>query len=774
MEDTGTTMSAAEISRRAMEQQGQLNSIYERIQQANQLEDVIWDVAPDILEVLQTERMTIYERSPDGGEIVSRFKTGDDIGVIRLPMSPSSIAGYVAMSQQAVRIDDVYDPQQLTSIHSRLHFDYSYDQVGGFLTRSMMVVPVCFGDTLLGVLQVMNRIDEGVFTDGDLLLAQEICRILAQKIRYDRESTEGPYEYLIAQEKITREQLEEIEQAANDGVGSVPYLLKATFELTTEEIGESLEQYYQVPFMGYNEEVVPPEVLLESLNMSFLIRNTWVPIAGDREKAVILIDNPNDAQRIMDIQGILNADSYEFMVGLEEDILRYLGVAPDEPEEEEQEIEVVAPEVDLEDLVGRLDEEREAKSGGKGGAKHPDELIDENAATVVQLVNKMIADAVELGASDVHIEPSKGDAPAVVRMRVDGVCRPVLQIPASHIRYVVARIKIMSKVDIAESRLPQDGKIACRLYGTPLELRVATLPTVNGESVIMRILAAGAALPYDKLNLMPRNDEKVKKMLDHPHGMILVVGPTGSGKTTTLHAILGVINKPDRKILTAEDPVEITQPGLQQVQIQSAIKLDFARALRAFLRCDPDVILIGEMRDHETAHSGIEASLTGHLVFSTLHTNSAPETITRLLDMGLDPLNFSDALVGVLAQRLVRTLCSECKEAYTPPSDEFEKLVSTYGPEYFPELGVNEAELQLYRPVGCERCGATGYKGRTGVHEVLVGTQTIKEMILQRPGASDLRDLAVAEGMRSLMQDGIAKVFKGQCDFKQVRAVTLS
>mgnify|MGYP005622437123 CR=1 FL=1 len=773
MAGSGTTMSAAEISRRAMEQQGQLTSIYERIQQADRLEDIIWDVAPDILEVLQTERMTIYERSPDGSEIVSRFKTGDDIGVIRLPLSPSSIAGYVAMSQQAVRVDDVYDAQQLTSIHSRLHFDYSYDQVGGFLTRSMMVVPMCFGDTLLGVLQVMNRIGEGVFTESDLLLAQEICRILAQKIRYDRESTEGPYEYLIAQGRITRQQLEEIEQAANDGVGSVPYLLKATFELTTEEIGASLEQYYQVPFMGYNEEVVPPESLVESLNKSFLIRNTWVPVSGDRERAVILIDNPNDAQKIMDIQGILNADSYEFMVGLEEDILRYLGVAPDE-KEEEQEIEVDAPEVGLEDLVGRLDDERNAKGGGKGGDKHPDELIDENAATVVQLVNKMIADAVELGASDVHIEPSKGDAPAVVRMRVDGVCRPVLQIPSSHIRYVVARIKIMSKVDIAESRLPQDGKIACRLYGSPLELRVATLPTVNGESVIMRILAAGAALPFDKLNLMPRNEEKVQKMLDHPHGLMLVVGPTGSGKTTTLHAILGVINKPERKILTAEDPVEITQPGLQQIQIQSAIGFDFARALRAFLRADPDVILIGEMRDYETAHSGIEASLTGHLVFSTLHTNSAPETITRLLDMGLDPLNFSDAFVGVVAQRLIRTLCSQCKEPYTPSSEDFEKLVSNYGPEYFPELGVNEADLELYRAVGCERCGGTGYKGRTGVHEVLMGTQTVKEMILSKPGAGELRELAMMEGMRSLMQDGIAKVFKGQCDFQQVRAVTLS
>ena len=760
---------AREAQRRSMEHQQQLNAIYERIHVAESLEEVVWDVVDDILEVLQAERVTIYERSPDGSEIVSRFKTGDDVGTIRVPLSPSSISGFVAMSQEPVRIDDVYDAEQLTAIHSRLHFDYSYDQAGGFLTRSMMAVPVCFGDTMLGVLQVMNRVDEGVFTNEDLILAQEIARVIAQKLRYDRETTEGPFEYLVQQERITQEQLEGIEKMCAEGRGSMTYLLETEFELTSEEIGASLEQYYQVPFMGYDPDVILPEDLMDTLNKPFLVRNLWVPVAGDRSRAVILIDNPNDAARIMDIQRILNADTYEFMVGLEEDILRYLGVEPEEV------IEVIeAPEANLEDLVGRLDEERQARGKAAGDAGAGDELVTENAATVVQLVNKIIADAVELNASDIHVEPSKGDTPASVRMRIDGVCRPVLEVPASHIRYVVARIKIMSKVDIAEARLPQDGKITCRLQGLPLELRVATLPTVNGETVVMRILATGDALPFGKLNLRERNEQVVREMLTHPHGIILVVGPTGSGKTTTLHAVLGEINTPERKILTAEDPVEITQPGLQQVQIHSGIGLDFARALRAFLRCDPDVILIGEMRDYETAHSGIEASLTGHLVLSTLHTNSAPETLTRLLDMGLDPLNFADALIGVLAQRLVRTLCSKCKEPYTPESEEFEKLVAAYGPEYFPELGINEADLQLYRPVGCEVCGGIGYKGRTGVHEVLAGSATMKELIVSKAGAAEIRELAANEGMRTLMQDGIAKVFLGQCDYKQIRAVTLT
>ena len=762
------TVGTEESERKAsLEYQEQLNAIYERIQSAEQFGDIVMDVAADMVTLLRAERMTIYERSSDGREIFSRFKVDDDVGMIRLPLSPSSIAGYVAMSQQTLLIHDVYDAEHLASIHSRLRFDYSFDQTSGFLTRSMMALPICFGDTLLGVLQVMNRIAAASFSEDDLILAEEMARVIAQKLRFDRETTQGPYEYLIERGRITTEQLDDIEARSAEGQGSVPRLLKSELDLTDEEVGASLSQYFQVPFQPFDPEHQLPAELMASLNKPFLVRNLWLPIEGTREKAVIMIDNPNDAARIMEIQSIVSADSYEFVVGLEEDILRYLGVEPEDVVEE-----ITAPTVQLEELVGRLDAEQRA--GGDDDIGASSELIDENAATVVQLVNKLIADGVENKASDIHVEPNKGNASATVRLRIDGVCRPVLEIPASHIRYVVARIKIMSKIDIAESRLPQDGKIACRLHGEPLELRVATVPTVNGESVVMRILAAGEPIPFDKLNLNDNNVAMVQRMLEHPHGIVLVVGPTGSGKTTTLHAVLATINTPERKILTAEDPVEITQPGLQQLQVRSNIGLDFARALRSFLRADPDVILIGEMRDYETAHSGIEASLTGHLVFSTLHTNSAPETITRLLDMGLDPMNFSDALIGVLAQRLVRTLCKECKETYSPSHEEFERLVNMYGAEMFPELGVTEEGLELCRPVGCEVCGHTGYKGRTGMHEVLEGTVDMKELVVTKPGPGAVRELAMRQGMRTLMQDGVMKILKGQLDVNQVRAVALA
>jgi type II secretory ATPase GspE/PulE/Tfp pilus assembly ATPase PilB-like protein len=341
---------------------------------------------------------------------------------------------------------------------------------------------------------------------------------------------------------------------------------------------------------------------------------------------------------------------------------------------------------------------------------------------------------------------------------------------------MISRIKIMSNLDITVRRIPQDGKIKFRRpNGDEIELRVATIPTQGGvEDVVMRILAKGTTMPLDAMGLSERNHKEMLSILSKPYGMILVVGPTGSGKTTTLHAALAYINKPDRKIWTAEDPVEITQYGLRQVQVQPKIGFDFAAAMRAFLRADPDVIMVGEMRDFETAKTGVEASLTGHLVFSTLHTNSAPETITRLLDMGIDPLNFADALLGILAQRLVRTLCKSCREAFHPSPDEFEEVVESYGREQFEKLNIPYTDdLVLYRPKGCDACDKSGYRGRMGIHELLVGTDEIKRLIQKHATVEEMRNVAIAQGMTTLLQDGIFKSLKGFTDFKQVRRVCI-
>ncbi|PKN65159.1 MAG: pilus assembly protein, partial [Deltaproteobacteria bacterium HGW-Deltaproteobacteria-12] len=363
-----------------------------------------------------------------------------------------------------------------------------------------------------------------------------------------------------------------------------------------------------------------------------------------------------------------------------------------------------------------------------------------------------------------------------IRFRVDGDCAIYQTVPFSYRAAMISRIKIMSNLDITVKRLPQDGKIKFRRSsGEELELRVATIPTQGGvEDVVMRLLAKGETMPLEEMGLTKHNYSELIKIINMPYGMILVVGPTGSGKTTTLHAALHHINKPDRKIWTAEDPVEITQYGLRQVQVQPKIGFDFAAAMRSFLRADPDIIMVGEMRDYETAKTGVEASLTGHLVFSTLHTNSAPETIVRLLDMGIDPLNFADALLGILAQRLVRTLCKKCKEQYHPDKEEYDEIVQSYGAEEFAKLNIPyNNSFKLYRSKGCDACDKTGYKGRMGIHELVVATNEIKRHVQKHETVEVMRNTAMSEGMTTLLQDGILKSLQGLTDFKQVRRVCI-
>jgi type II secretory ATPase GspE/PulE/Tfp pilus assembly ATPase PilB-like protein len=415
---------------------------------------------------------------------------------------------------------------------------------------------------------------------------------------------------------------------------------------------------------------------------------------------------------------------------------------------------------------------------------------------VVKLVNKVIVDAYQQGASDIHIEPYPGRGKTEIRFRKDGLLHPYISVPHSYRSAIAARIKIMCDLDISERRKPQDGKIKFKKFGPlDIELRVATVPSQGGmEDIVMRILGAGEPIPLDKLGLSRRNLEACKATVSKPYGLFFVCGPTGSGKTTTLHSVLGYLNKPDTKIWTAEDPVEITQRGLRQVQVNPKAGLTFAVAMRAFLRCDPDIIMVGEMRDRETVAIAIEASLTGHLVFATLHTNSAPESIVRLLDMGMDPFNFADALLGILAQRLARRLCTSCKKAHVATDAELEALLEEYSlelkametwkqdpiaagdaqlREWVTEFGNEREEITLYSPVGCDVCNGTGYRGRVGLHELLVGTDAITKNIQEHARVSELFATALVAGMRTLKQDGIEKVLMGITDIHQVRSVCI-
>ena len=441
---------------------------------------------------------------------------------------------------------------------------------------------------------------------------------------------------------------------------------------------------------------------------------------------------------------------------------------------------------DTDKLVETLEKETLERAGLGLDDEKP---IEQSDNSLVKLLNNMIIEAHKEGASDIHIESYPGREKIRVRFRKDGVLRTYLELPSNYRSALIARVKIMCDLDISERRKPQDGKINFAKFSPQhkLELRVATIPTNhNLEDVVMRVLTSAKPIPLDRIGLSAENLARLKNAVERPYGMVLCVGPTGSGKTTTLHSALSHINVPERKIWTAEDPVEITQPGLRQVQVNPKIDWTFAKALRAFLRADPDVIMVGEIRDQETAGMAVEASLTGHLVMSTLHTNSAPETVTRLLDMGLDPFNFGDSLLGVLAQRLVRRLCLRCRTTRAATPEESEELLDDYMNAFGKEPPVTreqvftgwmqrssrDGRLMLHHCPGCKECDDTGFKGRAGVHELMVVSRELRRLIQNRAPAEALQHAALAEGMRTLRQDGIDKVLAGVTSIEEVRATS--
>lgn len=393
------------------------------------------------------------------------------------------------------------------------------------------------------------------------------------------------------------------------------------------------------------------------------------------------------------------------------------------------------------------------------------ELLDDpNQAPIIRFVNAVLSQAIKERASDIHIEPYERDL--VVRYRIDGVLKEALRPPSKFKSTIVARIKIMAGLNIAEKRLPQDGRIRRKLGGREIDLRVSTVPIRHGERVVMRILEKGKVFSLDKIGMEGVTLGRFRELIRQPHGILLVTGPTGSGKSTTLYSALTEINSPDKNILTIEDPVEYEAAGIGQVQVNPKIELTFASALRSFLRQDPDVILVGEIRDAETASNATQASLTGHLVFSTLHTNDAATAFARICDMGVEPFLVADTLLGVIAQRLVRTLCQDCRQLQTPSNMELR------------EAGCTETQVTalqagtIYRAVGCDECGGVGYTGRTGIYEFLEKTDEVARLVIANAPSADIKRIAVSEGMQTLFDDGVQKVLQGVTTLEEVKRVT--
>jgi type II secretory ATPase GspE/PulE/Tfp pilus assembly ATPase PilB-like protein len=591
--------------------------------------------------------------------------------------------------------------------------------------------------------------------------------------------TTGRFDYLVSSGLISEKQLNSILlREISEGVEIENIFIKE-MRLKREDIGKSLELYYGIPYRGYREGESLLDDVFSGLNKNYLIKNNWIPLRKEKDELTILIADPSDSnqQQICDLfnKNIGIYEKIKFQVGLRVDIHDFINSVSSSSSDQSN---VVHSEGPMKALISELELEQKEKSAPnveKPPATPNIEQPSETNSAIVRLVNKILVEAYQENVSDIHVEPGKNEEPMSIRYRKDGACKVVQTIPALYKHAILSRLKIMSKLNIAEKRLPQDGKIILDFRKKKIGFRVAICPTVGGnEDAVIRILTDGKPLPLTKMRLSKRDLKLVKESTQKPYGLILAVGPTGSGKSTTLHSFLGHINSPEKKIWTAEDPVEITQDGLRQLQTNDKIGLTFPVAMRTFLRGDPDVIMVGEMRDNETCAIGLEAALTGHLVFSTLHTNSAPETITRLIDMGMEPLHFSDSLLLIVAQRLAHTLCIKCKKEYHPDKEEYELLAMEYGEDKFQELGIKYTDsLILKRAAGCDYCEYTGYAGRIGLFEILQGTKEMKRLIINSGAPEQIRTQAISDGMTTLKQDGIRKIFDGSCDLKKVNAVCI-
>jgi type II secretory ATPase GspE/PulE/Tfp pilus assembly ATPase PilB-like protein len=772
--------------RRKLATQERLQKIVALIHSARDLNEIFLQVKDQILEFFDAERITIYGVDARANQIFSKYKEGREVREIRLPIDGHSLAGFVALSKKPVNIRDAYDEAELSRKVPVLHFDGSWDQKTGFRTRQVLAVPILFRragkSVFAGVVQLMNKRTQGVFTEEDQENLERLAEALGIAFTNQQrmvKRTPTRYDQLLERGLVSEQELDQAIGKAKAQKVDPELILMAEYKVSREDIARSLGMFYGCGYLLFDEKIPPDPGLMRGIRPEYLMRRMWVPVCRVGGKAIVMVDDPRDLAKVDEIRAHEHLRNCEIRVGLKEDILRYIqSHVPARGTSQPNAQAATHPQPSTGGPPPSIDEILSSLKGEEGELAPEEEglppEVSEADSNVVRLANQIIREAFRMGASDIHIEPY-GKQDTVVRLRVDGVCMNYLTVPASYARALVSRYKIMASMDIAERRKPQDGKIKFRLTDKEIELRVATLPTAGGnEDVVMRILAASEPIPLEKLAMSQSNYERFIQMISKPYGIVLVVGPTGSGKSTTLHSALGHINTPERKIWTAEDPVEITQRGLRQVQVHPKIGLTFAAAMRSFLRADPDVIMVGEMRDQETAEIAIEASLTGHLVLSTLHTNSAPETITRLLEMGMDPFNFADSLIGVLAQRLVRTICADCKVPHEPTEQEFQEMVEAYGPAQFPKLGVSYGpNLRLFRGKGCEKCNDTGYRGRMAIHELLVATDKVKEAIQRRARVEEIRSLAIQEGMTTLLQDGVAKVLKGFTDFRQVRAVCM-
>ena len=790
-----------------------LQALLESIQDAPDLKSIKRTLSRHIRDIFQVEMASIFLVNTSKEELDSwLLLPGDSLEKIVVPMGTGSIVGFVATKKIEVNLADPYDFQQLRRVGFGLNFSDKYDKQANIRTKQVLAIPIVDDNTLMGVVELINKRDDTQFSNKEQHEVKKLAQVLADAfLNHNLFSQQIPpkYESLLAQKLLSRKELiQGLAKATELGEDPDTVLMK-DFQIPRLKMGKLLAEFYSTSFMDLEKVDSNPKKIFSGVNIGYFEKEELVPLSLDNGKLVVAVKNVEDQTLASAIrEKVPRVKQVELVFAFQEDIRSFwkrtrqkypsgssgVSIEPqssldtslfDLVEEKKPQEKVKGQRVTYEERrvrpekrVEKRPEPRVYKGPEKPVGKKPEKPVDINddinAPTVVQMVNKIIDGGYSSQASDIHIEPYGHEENGEVRYRIDGVCSNAFKIPRQYVRQVVDRIKYLASLKLDERIRPQCGTVKFTTSeGKEIELRVATIPTADrNDDIVLRIIPEPKPLPVLDELMPSRVLAPLKEIIDQEQGLILVVGPNASGKTTTLHSFLAHLNTAEKKIWTAEYPVEIKQHRIRQVQVDPLVNYTFADALRAFLRADPDVIMIGDMQDLQTAVMAVNAAQNGHLLLSSLPAKSVKEGITHCLDMGLNPSNLAAALQGVMAQRLVRTLCEDCKESYHPERDEYDRLLENYGISFYDHINVMyRDDLVFYRAKGCPRCNDSGYLGRMGLYELLAVNPTIRKLIINREPVDDIIDEAMVNGMILLLQEGIQLVFDGTIDCKELMSI---
>jgi type II secretory ATPase GspE/PulE/Tfp pilus assembly ATPase PilB-like protein/transcriptional regulator with GAF, ATPase, and Fis domain len=747
-----------------------LNDLFEAIPNVKNPNAIYSDLKQPLIKAFDAGAVVLFAVDRKKNEVVSKLNWNPYKQDIKLPINHSNIAGFSVANNQWLNIMDVSDINELNLHHQNLQFDGSWELNSSFKTKSLLTIPFSQSNKLIGVLQLVNKRSGSGFDAQDEEDALKVSELLAQtfhKMKIYTEAEPTKFSYLIDNDFLTEDELGQVISKANDTHSDVETLLIKDLYLRALDVGKSLESFYDVPFTGYDETIVLPDLEGFDIDHKILRNQFWVPLKVEDSRVAVLVNDPSDSNTIEEIKKVFLQQDVDIRVGLKLDIQKYINnFYGAEEVAESTETKVIQGDNKLELTIS------EEYPAVKTEQQNP------NADSTGQFFDEIISIAIQQGVTDIHIEPGMDGKNLLVRLRKEGACRVFEEIPADFQQEIISHIKTRAHLDPSINKLPQNGKFIWSLGPNRYELNVVIFPTIGDlEDAMIRVSPIGKRIPgFMSMTDMEFSDPNLDKIMSRIHaakGMILIVGPEGTGKTTSLHALLNHLNTSDKKIVTAENPVDIVQNGLRQLQMNEENGLNYALALETFLLGNPDIIMVGEIDNDATLKLCVQAAQQ-RLIFTSLKAKSTIDAIRKMREMNIDANQFSDAVVLVMAQKLVPSLCEHCKEDYHPSQDEFDMLEKFYGDKNFSELGFQYNDnLTLKKAVGCKQCIFTGYSGQIALQEVLERTPELNRLIAENAPMEEIHNQALNDGMITLNQDGIYKIMNGDCDFKKIQEAFL-